>query len=368
MAKQKRITGSMDLAEAIAVSKTYPLEVLLANYHYACEDEDSEEARNRALLISRGALYALAECPDPQTMRRMAALLRRDDDYDSTWCAPIKQRLENKTISRTERAVVLEVLTPLVLRKSTDHDPDTLNAMSALAEIYPHPLPTEIVTRCRAKLASRNFAMASTALSVILNLPTTDRDPFIPALIKLMEGKFSGNSEASWIMSRLTDHLETHGKIITAAVRNALASHDKFAKLARDFFAALPVIGERGKVFIQDVLAYIGRESVITHYKPRLIHIDPNGGTAIPALIGLVHSDSLYVRISAIDELGAYGPLAGAAQSKLTAVAEAGKGNALAFDSTAAYRALAAIRQSIPRETDGMSAVSPHVSKTGGRR
>ena len=219
MAKQKRITGRMDLAEAIAVSKTYPLDVLLANYLHDCEDEDSEEELNRVVLIRRGALFALAECPDPQTMRGMLALIAGEDDYDTRWCEPIRKRLENKAIPRAERAAALKALSLLVLRRSTDYDPDTLNAMAALAEIHPYPLPTQIVTKCRAKLASRNFGMASTALSVILSLSASDRDPFIPALIKLMEGKFAGNSEASWIMTRLPDHLDTHGKKITAAVR-----------------------------------------------------------------------------------------------------------------------------------------------------
>src|SRR5262249_6099857 len=222
-------------------------------------------------------------------------LIPRDDDYDTRWCEPIRRRLENKSIPRAERAAALKALTPLVLKKSTDYDPDTLNGMSAVAEIHPYPLPAQIVTKCRAKLASRNFEMASTALSVILSLPASGRDPFIPALIKLMEGKFAGNSEAGWIMTRLPDHLDTHGKKITAAVRRALARDDRFARLARDFFAALPVIGERGKAFIPDVLAYIGRESAITHYEPRLIHLDPGGGIAIPALVELVASDSLYV-------------------------------------------------------------------------
>lgn len=340
MAKRKT-TGKMDLETAIAISKTYPLELLLDNYIGVPDDEEPIPSS----LLSRAALTALAECPDPQTMDRLAE--RFQAEGDSTWCEPIKERLANKATPDSERAVAVRALVSVVLRNRSDYDPDTINALETLATLRPDPLPPEVVEWCAKKLKNKNYSMASAALAVILSLSPAARDPLVPQLIRLMRDRFANNSESVWIMACLPDHLGTHRKQILAAIRDGLSSDYPF--MPRTIFDFLPKLGENDKrALVPDILAYIGRQRAFTDQEPHLIHLDPTGTLAIPALIEHLISDNRYARYQAAGELAAYGPLAAEAVPALTRLALASKGEPLAFDATAAERALAAIQ---PTET-----------------
>ncbi|MEZ6142141.1 MAG: hypothetical protein R3B84_16390 [Zavarzinella sp.] len=342
MAKTQEITAQMDFSKAIEISKTYSLEILLENFLEQPKVLEDEDEVTRALNVSCSAKLALAECSDPRTMKRMTDCLK---EQGTRWCDPIIERLKNQAIPKSERAIALRALTPFVNNKTLYID-FRITAISALAWLYPHPIPSQVIAICHENLTNSHFGMASAALWVILSLHVNLRDEFVPELLHLMLTKFAGNSEANWIVERLPDHFDSHQQKIVAALRKALSKPSYKIIRAQSFFEILPRLGMKGKMFIRDIIGYISRESSFGLYEPRLIHIDPEGKKSIPLLIKLAANDSAYVRQSAIDELAAYGPLAKASIPVLNAVKASGDGNVAAFDAHSARRALELINMS----------------------
>lgn len=83
MAKQKPITEEMELTEAIAISRTFPLDTLLKNFQATAQG---------LVTVWRSAEEALAVCTDELTMPRMLEFLIDEVRVrgNSTWFGPIK--------------------------------------------------------------------------------------------------------------------------------------------------------------------------------------------------------------------------------------------------------------------------------------
>jgi hypothetical protein len=331
------ITEDMDLAEAIAISRTLPLETLLKNFQATAEG---------LVTLWRSAEEVLAECPDPQTMPRLLEML--DEDLkahgNSTWFRPIELRLGNKAVPESDKKLAIAVLVPLVDRKADqdEREPVAANAMGALAAAQ--PLSPDVVKICARKLDHAHYHVASCALRVLVNLPPEDRSEWVPLLLKHLPGRFSENSEGTWIIECLPPHFQEHRDRIVPVLRAGLES-DKSDNpfLSSSVLDVLHEVGSAATEMVPDVLAYISRQQAFTGEEPHLIHIDPEGAQAIPGLIGLLDSAKKTVRYQAVCELEAYGPRAQAAIPALTRLASTGKDKE--FDVDAARRALAAIQQ-----------------------
>jgi hypothetical protein len=336
MPEQQKISKEMKLGEAIAISRTFPLETLLKNF----------QATAKGLVtVWRSAEVVLAECPDPHTMPRMLELLNQEIEArgNSTWFRPIELRLKNKSLPGREKKLAISALVPLVDRKATEgeREPVAAKALGALCEA--HPLPPEIVERCSKILDHPHYHVASSALQVLINLPEAERSQWVPALLKHFHGRFSedGNSEGIWIIECLTPHYSSHRKQIVPVLRAGLKRDDGF--LAEAILKVLHQLGPAADEFVPDVLEYIGRQASFTNEEPHLLHVDPDGKRAIPGLIRLLDSAEEPVRYQAACELEAYGPRAQAAIPALTKLANSGEGQD--FSADAAREAIEAIQQ-----------------------
>src|SRR5262249_13200388 len=144
-------------------------------------------------------------------------------------------------------------------------------------------------------------------LEELLLLPPEQRDKCVPLLLKHSK-RFEGESEYCWIIERLEPHFTPHQKLIDPVLRAGLKSEYVFAPSS--VLELLEKIGPPAADLVPDVLAYIGRQRAFSAEQPHLVHIEPEGKTAIPGLIRLLRSRKDEVRYSAARELAAYGPRA----------------------------------------------------------
>jgi hypothetical protein len=333
MPKPKKITNKMGLAEAIAISQTFPLETLLKNFQ-----------SKSSVTVWRSAEEVLAECPDPQTMPRLLELLNQDLNAqgNSTWFRPIELRLRNKSLPEREKKLAISALLPLVDLKvnKEELEPVAAKALSALSGAQ--PLPSELVERFIQKLDHPHYHVASSALGILINLPPAERGPWVPLLLKHFHGRFSkdGNSEGVWIIECLLPHFTSHRKQIVSVLQAGLKSDHAF--IPRSVLEVLHQLGPVAAELVPDVLEHIGRQKAYTNEEPHLIHIDPEGTVAIPGLIRLLGNNKATVRYQAAVELEAYGARAEAAIPELTKLANA-KSQDKRLVAAAAQRALLAV-------------------------
>jgi hypothetical protein len=338
MPNHEQITEEMELGEAIAISQTFPLETLLKNFQATAEG---------SVIVWRSAEVVLAECADPQTMPRMLELLNHELEVkgNSTWFRPIELRLKNQSLPGSEKQLAVSALAPLVDRKAAkaELEPVAAKALGALSEAQ--PLPPEVVERCSKKLDHPHYAIAGSALQVLLNLPLTERSQWVPVLLDQFRNRFfkEGNSEGIWIIESLVPHFSSHRDQIVPVLRAGLQSQD--ALLPESILGVLHQLGPAAADFVPDVLQYIGRQASFTNEEPHLIHIDPDGKEAISGLLRLLESAEETVRYQAVCELEAYGPRAQAAIPALTRLANRGEEQEFPADADAARYALEAIQQ-----------------------
>ena len=332
MARQIKITDEMELDEAIGISRSFPLETLLTNFR----------TKGEGVTVWRAAEEVLADCPDPRTMPRMLDLLIQDISAqgDSAWFRPIKLRLGRQSHPTAERQLAISALLPLVDREVDEQELEPVAGLALDALSEAQPLPSEVVEHCSKHLSHPHSAVAASALRIIVHLPPNDRDRWVPLLLEQLQGRFSKDDEATWIIECLAPHFDRHRKQMIPVLRTALNSEER--GIPTSVLEMLCRVGPVAAELVPDVLALLNRKKAYTNQDPYLVHIDPEGAVAIPGLIHLLADENEYANYQAASELEAYGSRAQPAVPALRRLANAGD-QAKRFAATAAQRALLAI-------------------------
>ncbi len=307
---------------------------------------------SRTAKVARKAREQLAASPDPRTTPRLLALLREQvengAETPASWLVMwnvillLGQRMANQDLPIADSRPTVRALLKLVEGRDSEVADAALQALAQAPAV-----PPKVEKLFGRKLRSPSSSAARLGLAGLDKLPPKARDKWVPAFLDRLK-RFRNNSEWSWIVECLAPHFIRYRKRIEPVLRSGLKSDYPFAP--RSVFVVLHQIGPTGASMIPDVLAYIARQSAFTDQEPHLIHLDPEGLTAVPELIRLLRHKSEPVRYQAASELGAYGPRARASVPALTALANATKGRELRLDADAAQRALAAIQQPVPND------------------
>ncbi|HEY7154700.1 MAG TPA: hypothetical protein VH575_12130 [Gemmataceae bacterium] len=157
-----------------------------------------------------------------------------------------------------------------------------------------------------------NFAMAAAAVEALNRFPPKLREAALPTLLERAADPDSNEDVVHGIARMLSEHMPRFGDKILALLHSLLRS--KIYSVRGAALHALVEIGPAARKLLPEILESVKKGENETDFEEVLIDIEPEGTTAIPALIEMLGERNVCVRASALNGLTAYGPKARAAE------------------------------------------------------
>lgn len=267
---------------------------------------ESPHPRATARLV-QGLNARLAELPPkvPGKGRKKAAAAKADARRDEL--ISVIERYVDALGGRQDRKAAAEALLPLAR-----HPEEQLRmaALTALGQLG--PVTAEVVPALAGALSDREPAVAEAAADALGNLAPEQREPALPAVLKRLEDSKLHEDVAPPLLHLLPAHMPRFGPTVLGRLRAYLKSTEFWVVDAVE--SALQEIGPVARPLLPDLLGLLRAGANELNYPLLFEAVEPDGATAVPAVLGMLRNGKPIVKVNALQVLARYGPRARAAE------------------------------------------------------